>query len=62
MARERIPTKGERVWADGLNGEFTVLKVDVQRSVADLMLMTGTHKIEKGIPFGAIQSAGGNVN
>jgi hypothetical protein len=62
MSKKRIPVKGDRVWVDGLNGEFTVIKVDIQRDVADLICITGASKVEKGIPFDAVHIATENVD
>jgi hypothetical protein len=62
MTKRRAPRIGERVFADGLNGEFTVITVDEKQGVVDLELTTGTHFIEKHIPFGAIHRVREDVN
>jgi len=56
------PRKGNKVFADGHKGTFTVIRVDKGRGVADLELTTGTHKIEKNIPFNALHPADEDVN
>jgi hypothetical protein len=52
---------GQRVWAEDLDGTFTVVRIDAIQSVADLELMTDTHKIEKHVPFDAIHPLGEGV-
>jgi hypothetical protein len=51
------PHLGQRVWADGLTGTFTVVRINTYQGTADLELTTGTHKIEN-IPFTAIRPVG----
>jgi hypothetical protein len=54
----RNPRIGQRVWADGLTGTFTVVRVNTYQGTADLELTTGTKKIEVHIPFSAIHPVG----
>jgi hypothetical protein len=55
----KSPRVGQRVWAEGLNGTFAVVRINDAQGVADLELTTGTHRIEKHIPFNAIHPLGG---
>jgi hypothetical protein len=48
------PKLDQIVAASGKNGVFKVIRVDEGQSVADLELTTGTHFIEKNIPFNSI--------
>ena len=50
----KLPRVGQHVRADGMNGTFTVVRVNPIQGVADLELTTGTQKIELHIPFNAI--------
>jgi len=62
MTKRRIPKIVEIVFASGLKGEFKVVNVDEPRGVANLELMSGTHKVETHIPFDAIRLAREDVN
>ena len=48
------PKVGQRVRIEGQQGLYLVLRLDTKRFAADLMLMTGNHEIEHGVPFFAI--------
>jgi hypothetical protein len=51
----KLPRIGQRVLADGHHGLFVVIRIDESQGVADLELTTGTHLIQKNIPFNAIK-------
>jgi hypothetical protein len=51
----KLPRIGQSVFADGHNGLFVVIRIDESQKVADLELTTGTHLIQKNIPFNAIR-------
>jgi hypothetical protein len=51
----KLPRIGQRVLVNGHNGLFVVIRIDESEGVADLELTTGTHFIEKNIPFNAIK-------
>jgi hypothetical protein len=55
MKRPRV---GQRVWADGFAGTFTVVKVYAHLRVADLELTSGMKKIQVHLPFSAIHTVG----
>jgi hypothetical protein len=54
----RKPRIGQRVWADGLTGTFTVVRVNTYQGTADLELTIGTKKVETHIPFSDIHPVG----
>jgi hypothetical protein len=54
----RNPRIGQRVWADGLTGTFTVVRINTYQGTADLELTTGAQKIELHIPFTSIHPVG----
>jgi translation initiation factor 2 alpha subunit (eIF-2alpha) len=56
------PKLGQTVSASGKNGVFKIIRVDEKQGVADLELTTGTHFIEKNIPFNSIHSLEEDVN
>lgn len=58
MKRMENPRIGQRVWADGQDGTFIVVRTNTFQGVADLELTTGTQKIELHIPFSAIHPVG----
>ena len=49
------PRIGQRVRIEGQPGEYVVLRVDMKRFCADLMLTTGNHEIEQNVPYFAIE-------
>jgi len=51
----KLPRIGQRVTADSHRGVFAIVRVDESQGVADLELTTGTHFVEKHIPFSAIK-------
>jgi hypothetical protein len=53
----KSPVVGQRVTIDGQNDVYLVVRVDLRRYAADLMLMTGTHNLERNIPFRALEPA-----
>lgn len=55
MERPRV---GQWVWAEGLRGTFTVVRVDEDRGQADLEITSGTHFIEQHVPFSKIHPVG----
>jgi hypothetical protein len=57
IKRMKNPHIGQRVWADGLTGTFTVVQIYEYQGTADLELTTGTQKIEIHIPLTAIHPA-----
>jgi hypothetical protein len=58
MEKMRNPRIGQRVWADGLTGTFTVVRINTYQGTADLELTTGTQKIEMHVPLSAIHPVG----
>jgi hypothetical protein len=54
MEKMTKPHIGQRVWADGMTGTFTVVRIYEYQGTADLELTTGTKKTELHIPFAAI--------
>jgi len=50
----RTPLTGQRVRADGYEGEFIVVRVHKTKSTVDLMLTSGDHGISKHVPWSAI--------
>ena len=56
------PRLGQLVSASGKNGAFTLVRIDESQGVADLELTTGTHFIEKNIPFRFIHPLDEDVN
>jgi hypothetical protein len=53
-----IPKKGDRVVADRKSGTFIVLKVNMERAVADLQLfgkVAGKRYVTRDIPFAHIR-------
>jgi hypothetical protein len=62
MKKPRVPKVGEFVFASGLNGRFKVISVDEEKGQAALELTTGTHHVEKRIPFNAIRVDREDVN
>jgi hypothetical protein len=55
--KKYIPRKGEKVYADGKTGIFTVFEVDTQRALADLELVrkvAGKGYMTRNVPFGHI--------
>jgi hypothetical protein len=53
----KLPVVGQRVTVDGQDDVYLVVRVDLRRYAADLMLMTGTHELEQNIPFRALEPA-----
>jgi hypothetical protein len=53
----KFPVVGQRVTIDGQDDVYLVVRVDVRRYAADLMLMTGTHALEHNMPFCAMEPA-----
>lgn len=49
------PKIGQRVGIEGQPGEYVVLRLHMKRLAADLMLTTGNHAVEEGVPFFAIE-------
>jgi hypothetical protein len=58
----RNPHLGQKVWADGLDGTFTVIRINTFQGVADIESTTGTRKIQMHIPFSAIHSVDEGAN
>lgn len=58
----KLPHMGQRVWADGLIGTFTVVRLDEDHGVANLELTTDTRVIEQHIPFDTIHPLGDGEN
>lgn len=56
------PKLGQIVSASGKNGVFKIVRVDDKNGVADLEITTGTHFVEKNIPFNSIHSLGEDMN
>jgi hypothetical protein len=52
------PQVGQRVWADGLSGTYTVIAVHPETGLVDLQLTDATQAIEKGVPVGLIHMLG----
>jgi hypothetical protein len=52
------PHVGQRVWADGLKGTFTVILIDLERGAADLQLTTDTEQIHARIPLSQVHPVG----
>jgi hypothetical protein len=50
------PRIGQHVRIDGRPGVYVVLRLDMKRFAADLMLTTGNHEIEENIPYFAIEA------
>jgi hypothetical protein len=50
-----IPKVGNKVQIKGERGVYLVLRVDRQRYIADLLLMTGKVRVEFGVQFSAIE-------
>ena len=57
----RNPRLGQRVWADGLDGTFTVVKTNSFQGIADIESTDGTGKIRMHLPFSAIHPVGENL-
>jgi hypothetical protein len=53
----KFPVVGQRVTVDGQDDVYLVVRVDLRRYAADLMLMTGTHHLEQNIPFRVLATA-----
>jgi hypothetical protein len=49
-----LPIIGQEVRPHGRKGTFKVVRIDLHQGVADLEYTTGTHYVEKNIPFEAI--------
>lgn len=62
MKNPRVPKIGDKVFASGHNGLFSVIRVDAQNGVADLELTSGTHQVQKNIPLNAIKLDREDVN
>ena len=54
----KAPEIGTRVRIAGERGVYLVMRVDLRRYLADLMLEGPTAKVEQGVPFWAIESIG----
>jgi hypothetical protein len=54
----RFPRVGQRVWAEGLSGTFTVLRVDEGRKVAELELADGSRFVQNGVALNTIHPLG----
>ncbi|HEX4285581.1 MAG TPA: hypothetical protein VHZ28_10855 [Terracidiphilus sp.] len=52
------PHLGQRVWAEGLQGTFSVVRIDDRNDVVDLELITDPKTIEKNIPMQNIHALG----
>ena len=52
------PHVGQRVWADGLTGTFTVVRMDTERGVADLQLMGGPEQVHARTPLSTLHPVG----
>jgi hypothetical protein len=52
----KLPMVGQRVTIDGQDGVYVVLRVDLRRYAADLLL-TGTQELEQNVPFFALEPA-----
>jgi len=44
-----VPRVGQRVCVAGQKEEYIVMRVDRERHLADVMCMTGTRRMEKGV-------------
>jgi hypothetical protein len=53
LIRRSVET-GQKVRVEGLDGEFIVVSIDREAAVADLMLTTGTHRLENQVPLKSI--------
>jgi hypothetical protein len=53
----KSPVVGQRVTIESQDKVYLVLRVDLRRYAADLMLMTGTHELEQNVPFVALEPA-----
>ena len=49
-----VPRVGQRVCVAGQKEEYIVMRVDRERYLADVMCMTGTKRMEKGVLFMAL--------
>ena len=49
------PRIGQQVTIEGQPGVYIVLRLDMKRLCADLMLTTGNHEIEQNVPYFAIE-------
>ena len=45
---------GQKVRIDSLEGEYIVVSLDREAAVADLMLTTGAHHLEKQVPLKSV--------
>ena len=52
------PRIGQRVWAEGLQGTFAIVRIDEDRGVVDLELTTDTHFLKKNIALDTIHELG----
>lgn len=55
------PHIGQRVWATGLKGTFTVIVLDRDGRTVDLEAID-THKTEHGISFDRLNPVGGDLS
>jgi hypothetical protein len=51
IVKMKRPRVGQRVWAEGFDGTFTVVKICAPLGVADLELTSGMKKIQVHLPF-----------
>jgi hypothetical protein len=57
VSKMKFPMVGQRVTIKRQGEVYLVLRVDLRRYAADLMLMTGTHELEQNVPFVALEPA-----
>lgn len=53
-----VPHVGARVRQVGNDNVYVVLRVDVERRLADLLLLTGTRRLEENVPFECLRELG----
>jgi hypothetical protein len=53
----KLPMVGQRVTIEGQVGVYIVLRLDLRRYAADLILTTGAHELELDVPFFALEPA-----
>lgn len=53
-----VPHVGSRVRQVGSENVYVVLRVDAERRLADLLLLTGTRRLEENVPFERLRELG----
>lgn len=58
---KKTPEVGSKVRIIGERGNYLVMRLDVRRYLADLMLLGATARMEHGVPFWAIEPVGTEI-